>query len=44
MPFLAQEHIGIPNKDLLSWMFDEQVYDADKPVSYSVDTQTGYEN
>jgi hypothetical protein len=33
MPFLAQEQIPIPSKDLLSWMFDEQKYDADKPVS-----------
>jgi 4-coumarate--CoA ligase len=31
-PFLADEHIDIPNKDLLSWMFDEQKYDVDKPV------------
>lgn len=33
MPFLATEHIEIPNKDLLSWMFDDQKYDQDKPVS-----------
>ena len=33
MPFLAQEHIDIPNKDILSWMFDGQTYDPDAPVS-----------
>lgn len=33
MPFLAEEHIAIPTTDLLSWMFDKQTYDADKPVS-----------
>lgn len=33
MPFLAEEHISIPNQDLLSWMFDEQTYDQDAPVS-----------
>lgn len=32
MPFLAEEHITIPSTDLLSWMFDKQTYDADKPV------------
>lgn len=32
MPFLAEEHIEVPTTDLLSWMFDRQVYDADKPV------------
>jgi hypothetical protein len=32
MPFLAEEHIGVPNKDLLSWMFDDQNYDKDAPV------------
>jgi 4-coumarate--CoA ligase len=32
MPFLAEEHIKVPNKDLLSWMFDEQKYDQDAPV------------
>ncbi|KAF2679279.1 4-coumarate-CoA ligase-like protein [Lentithecium fluviatile CBS 122367] len=32
MPFLAEEHIAIPNQDLLSWMFDAQGYDADQPV------------
>ncbi|KAF2013565.1 4-coumarate-CoA ligase-like protein [Aaosphaeria arxii CBS 175.79] len=32
MPFLAEEHIDIPNKDLLSWMFDDQKYDQDEPI------------
>lgn len=32
MPFLAEKHIPIPSKDLLSWMFDEQKFDQDKPV------------
>lgn len=34
MPFLAEEFIDIPNKDLLSWMFDNQQYDPDKPVRH----------
>jgi len=33
MPFLAEEHITIPSTDLLSWMFDKQTYDAEKPVN-----------
>ena len=33
MPFLAEEHIAIPNKDLLSWIFDDQKYDEEKAVS-----------
>lgn len=33
MPFLAQEHLPISNKDILSWIFDEPKYDLDKPVS-----------
>ena len=32
MPFLAEEHIDIPSTDLLSWMFDQETYDANKPV------------
>lgn len=32
MPFLATEHIDIPKKDLLSWMFDDQAYDPDIPI------------
>ncbi|KAJ4287275.1 hypothetical protein N0V90_012673 [Kalmusia sp. IMI 367209] len=32
MPFLAEEHINIPTKDLLSWMFDDQTYDPNQPV------------
>jgi hypothetical protein len=36
MPFLAEEHIDIPTTDLLSWMFDEQTYDADKPVNGTI--------
>jgi 4-coumarate--CoA ligase len=32
MPFLAEEHISIANKDLLSWMFDAQNYDQNAPV------------
>jgi len=32
MPFLAQEHLPIPNKDILSWIFDEQAFDQDQPV------------
>ncbi|KAF2118196.1 4-coumarate-CoA ligase-like protein [Lophiotrema nucula] len=33
MPFLAEEFIDVPNKDLLSWMFDDQQYDPDRPVT-----------
>jgi hypothetical protein len=33
MPFLAEQHLPIPNKDLLSWMFDDPGFDVDKPVS-----------
>ena len=32
MPFLAEEHIDIPNKDILSWMFDDPKFDVDAPV------------
>ncbi|KAH7405805.1 4-coumarate-CoA ligase [Phaeosphaeria sp. MPI-PUGE-AT-0046c] len=32
MPFLAKEHIPIPTKDILSWMYDDPVYDQDTPV------------
>ncbi|KAF2132772.1 4-coumarate-CoA ligase-like protein [Dothidotthia symphoricarpi CBS 119687] len=32
MPFLAEKHIDIPNRDLLSWMFNDQTYDADVPI------------
>ncbi|KAF2187692.1 4-coumarate-CoA ligase-like protein [Zopfia rhizophila CBS 207.26] len=32
MPFLAQEHIKILNKDLLSWIFDDQKFGQDKPI------------
>lgn len=33
MPFFAQEQFPIPNKDLLSWTFDDLSYDMDEPVS-----------
>ncbi|KAL1603854.1 hypothetical protein SLS60_005446 [Paraconiothyrium brasiliense] len=36
MPFLAEEHIRIPGKDLMSWMFDEQTYDPDQPIYCSM--------
>ncbi|OAL20333.1 hypothetical protein AYO22_09045 [Fonsecaea multimorphosa] len=32
MPFLAQKRVPIPNKDILSWMFDEPKFDQEKPV------------
>jgi hypothetical protein len=35
MPFLAETILPIPNKDILSWIFDEPQYDEDKPVSIS---------
>ena len=33
MVFLAEHKESIPEKDLLSWTFDDLPYDADKPVS-----------
>jgi hypothetical protein len=36
MIFTSPKTVPIPNKDLLSWIFDEQQYDADKPVSPTV--------
>ena len=38
MSFLAQEHQPISNKDILSRIFDEQVFDQDqtvRPANYS---------
>ncbi|OAP55592.1 hypothetical protein AYL99_10565 [Fonsecaea erecta] len=32
MPFLAQKKVPIPNKDILSWMFDKPRFDQEKPV------------
>ncbi|KIW01906.1 uncharacterized protein PV09_06747 [Verruconis gallopava] len=32
MPFLAKEHVPIPKKDLISWIFDDIGYDSDMPV------------
>lgn len=32
MPFLAQEHIPVPAKDILSWMCDNPTFDINKPV------------
>ena len=32
MPFLAEKVVLISNKDLLSWIFEEQKFDVDKPV------------
>jgi len=40
MPFLAQEKLPIPNKDLLSWTFDEPGYDLDKAVSGDSDSNS----
>jgi 4-coumarate--CoA ligase len=31
----SKEEVPIPNKDLLSWIFDEQKYDPDKPVGFN---------
>lgn len=33
MPFLATEHLAIPDQDILSWSLDKPQYDLDKPVS-----------
>ena len=33
MPFLAQEHLPMPTKDILSWCYDNRhAYDQDKPI------------
>ncbi|KAH6644879.1 4-coumarate-CoA ligase-like protein [Boeremia exigua] len=32
MPLLAQEHVRIPNKDILSWMYDEPQFDHSVPI------------
>ncbi|PVI06588.1 AMP-binding enzyme [Periconia macrospinosa] len=33
MPFLAEQHLAIPTKDILSWQFEEpMMYDMDKPL------------
>jgi hypothetical protein len=32
--FKPDETVPIPTKDILSWMFDHQKYDPDKPVSH----------
>ena len=36
MPFLAEESVPIPPKDILSWMFDETKLDPEKPVSSTI--------
>lgn len=33
MPFLAEQQYDIPNKDILSWEFDDLHYNPDEPVS-----------
>lgn len=43
MPFLAEEHIDVPNKDLLSWMFDDPKYDQNAPVRTPHATQNSVE-
>ena len=32
MPFLADSHIPIPNKDILSWIFEDATANPHKPV------------
>ncbi|CAO2657301.1 Nn.00g034270.m01.CDS01 [Neocucurbitaria sp. VM-36] len=32
MPFLAKEHVPIPAKDILSWMYDEPLFDQNTPI------------
>lgn len=32
MPFLAESHVDIPTKDILSWTFDDLSYDQDEPI------------
>lgn len=33
MVFLAEQILPIPEKDILSWIFDEVPYNQDQPVS-----------
>ena len=33
MVFLAEQTIPLPEKDVISWIFDEVPYDQDQPVS-----------
>ena len=33
MVFLAERTIPLPEKDILSWIFDEVPYNQDQPVS-----------
>ena len=35
MPILAKKHTPIPEQDLLSWFFDNPLYDLDKPVCHT---------
>lgn len=35
MVFLAEQTLPIPEKDILSWIFDEVPYNQDQPVSTS---------
>ncbi|KAK5690313.1 hypothetical protein LTR17_025976 [Elasticomyces elasticus] len=32
MPFLAETHVPISNKDILSWIFEHEEEDADRPI------------
>lgn len=34
MVFLSERSVSIPNKDILSWIFDDPKFDQDEPVSY----------
>lgn len=37
--FKAEKNIPIPTKDILSWIFDDQRYDQNKPVSILLGVQ-----
>ena len=40
MPFLAQEHLPIPTKDIISWCYDNRgSFDQNKPVPHSLNTR-----
>ena len=32
--FKAEKAVAIPNKDLISWTFDDNKFDQDEPVSH----------
>ena len=44
MPLLAQEHVSIPTKDILSWTFDEPQFDHETPVRLHLESECDMTN